>query len=90
MDLSNYSDATRYIYDLFGDIANVPTGIRYNIYISGDNGIKLDFPLTYKTNITTTHTPPDSSEEKYTIPYSGAAKIEFTKLKDNLIWVVAL
>jgi hypothetical protein len=88
VDLSNYSDATGYVYDLFGDISNVPTNVRYSIFISGYNGsLKIDFPKQYLTNISTTHTPDGAHEERYTIAYSGATKIDFIKLGDNVVWV---
>lgn len=80
VDLSNYSDATGYVYDLFGDISNVPINIRYSIFIIGYNGsLKLDFPKQYMTNITMTHTTDGTSEERYTIPYGGATKIDFIR-----------
>lgn len=88
VDLSNYSDSSNYILDIFGDITNVPTGIRYSIFLYGyANSLKIDFPLTYKTNITATHSPDGMSEERYTIAYSGATKIDFIKLSNNLVWV---
>ncbi len=88
VDLSSYSDATDYVFDLFGDITNVPTNVRYSIFIVGYNGsLKLDFPKQYMTNIATTHTPDGTSEERYTIPYSGATKIDFIKFTDTAVWV---
>lgn len=88
VDLSNYSDATGYVFDLFGDISNVPTGVRYSIFIAGYNSsLKLDFPKQYLTNISALHTPDGAHEERYTIAYSGATKIDFIKLGDNVVWV---
>lgn len=88
VDLSNYSDATGYVYDLFGDISNVPTGVRYSIFIARYNSsLKLDFPKQYLTNISALHTPDGAHEERYTIAYSGATKIDFIKLGDNVVWV---
>ncbi len=88
VDLSNYSDSSNYILDIFGDVTNVPTGIRYSIFLYGyANSLKIDFPLTYKTNITATHSPDGMSEERYTIAYSGATKIDFIKLSNDLVWV---
>lgn len=88
VDLSNYSDATGYVYDLFGDISNVPTNVRYSIFITGYNGsLKLDFLKQYLTNISALHTPDGAHEERYTIAYSGATKIDFIKLGDNVVWV---
>lgn len=88
VDLSNYSDATGYVYDLFGDISNVPTGVRYSIFIAGYNSsLKLDFPKQYLTNISALHTPDGAHEERYTIAYSGATKIDFIRLGDSVVWV---
>lgn len=88
VDLSNYSDETGYVYDLFGDISNVPTGVRYSIFIAGYNSpLKLDFSKQYLTNISALHTPDGAHEERYTIAYSGATKIDFIKLGDNVVWV---
>lgn len=88
VDLSGYNDSTGYIFDIFGDITNVPIGIRYHLYITGyNNNIKIDFPLEYKTNWTLTHTPFGDYSERYTISYSGATKIEFIKLDSNTVWV---
>lgn len=81
VDLSSYSDSSNYIYNLFGDITNVPIGIRYSIFIYGyANSLKLNFPNTYKTNETI-------AGDVYSIGYSGATKIEFIKLTDTLVWV---
>lgn len=88
VDLSNYSDASSYVFDLFGDITNVPINVRYSIFITGYNdSLKLDFPKQYLTNISATHTPDGTSEEKYTIAYSSATKIDFVKLGANKVWV---
>lgn len=88
VDLSNYSDAKSYVFDLFGDISNVPIGIRYSIFILGyNNSLKLDFPKQYLTNISAIHSPDGASEERYTIAYSSATKIDFIKLGDNKVWV---
>jgi hypothetical protein len=88
VDLSEYNDSTSYILDIFGDITNVPIGVRYHFYITGYNGsLKIDFPLDYKTNWTYTHIPNATLGERYTIDYSGATKIEFIKLDENTIWV---
>lgn len=86
--LVNYSDESSYVFDLFGDISNVPIGVRYSIFIAGYNGsLKLDFPKQYLTNISALHTPDGMSEERYTIAYSGATKIDFIKLGDSVVWV---
>jgi hypothetical protein len=88
VDLSNYSDESSYVFDLFGDISNVPTNVRYSIFITGYNGsLKLDFPKQYLTNISALHTPDGAHEESFTIAYSGATKIDFIKLGDNVVWV---
>lgn len=88
VDLSNYSDATSYVFDLFGDISNVPIGIRYSIFIAGyNNSLKINFPKQYLTNISAIHSPDGASEERYTIAYSSATKIDFIKLGDNKVWV---
>lgn len=87
VDLSNYSDESSYVFDLFGDISNVPTGVRYSIFITGNNPLKLDFPKQYLTNISSIHTPDGAHEESYTIAYSSATKIDFVKLEANKVWV---
>lgn len=88
VDLSNYSDATGYVFDLFGDISNVPTGVRYSIFIAGYNSsLKLDFPKQYLTNISALHTPDGAHEERYTIAYNSAVKIDFIKLGADRVWV---
>lgn len=87
VDLSNYSDESNYVFDLFGDISNVPTGVRYSIFITGNNPLKLDFPKQYLTNISAIHTPDGAHEESYTIAYSSATKIDFVKLGANKVWV---
>lgn len=86
--LFNYSDESSYVFDLFGDISNVPIGVRYSIFIAGYNGsLKLDFSKQYLTNISALHTPDGAHEERYTIAYSGATKIDFIKLGDSVVWV---
>lgn len=86
VDLSNYNGEFRNIENIFGDISNIPIGIRYHIYISGyTNSIKIDFPLEYSTNWTLTHV--QFGRESFTIPYSGATKIEFIKLSATNVWV---
>lgn len=88
VDLSEFNDTVTYIYDIFGDITNVPIGIRYHFYITGyNNSLKIDFPLDYKTNWTLTHITDATHGERYTIGYSGATKIEFIKLDENTVWV---
>lgn len=88
VDLSNFSDESSYVFDLFGDISNVPTGVRYSIFITGyNNSLKLDFPKQYLTNISAIHTPDGAHEESYTIAYSSATKIDFVKLGANKVWV---
>lgn len=87
VDLSNYSDESSYVFDLFGDISDVPTGVRYSIFITGNNPLKLDFPKQYLTNISAIHTPDGAHEESYTIAYSSATKIDFVKLGANKVWV---
>ena len=87
VDLSNYSDESSYVFDLFGNISNVPTGVRYSIFITGNIPLKLDFPKQYLTNISSIHTPDGAHEESYTIAYSSATKIDFVKLGANKVWV---
>lgn len=90
VDLSKYNDSYSYIMDLFGDIKEVPIGVRYHIFVGGyNNNLKIDFPLEYSTNWSYTHTPgfDGYTSELYTIPYSKAIKIEFIKLSDSFVWV---
>lgn len=88
VDLSEFNDSIAYIFDIFGDITNVPIGIRYHFYITGyNNNLKIDFPLEYNTNWTYKHIPDATHGERYTIGYSGATKIEFIKLDSNTVWV---
>jgi hypothetical protein len=90
VDLSKYEDSYSYIMDLFGDIKEVPIGVRYHIFVGGyNNNLKIDFPLEYSTNWSYTHTPgfDGYTSELYCIPYSKAIKIEFIKLSDSFVWV---
>jgi hypothetical protein len=90
VDLSKYEDSYSYIMDLFGDIKEVPIGVRYHIFVGGyNNNLKIDFPLEYSTNWSFTHTPgfDGYTSELYCIPYSKAIKIEFIKLSDSFVWV---
>lgn len=90
VDLSRYQDSYSYIMDLFGDIKDVPIGVRYHIFVGGyNNGLKIDFPLEYSTNWSYTHIPgfDGYTSELYTIPYSKAIKVEFIKLSNSFVWV---
>lgn len=73
VDLSEYNDENNTVVDLFGDLTNIPIGVRFELFFIGNKNITLQLNTKYHTTY-----------NQSAINFVKACKIEFIRLNNNL------